>query len=436
MIYLYRLLFLPLLCLALPRYLSRMIRRGGYMAMMKGRFGLGRHLGIPLPGTRRIWVHAVSVGELQAIDPVIRDLAAREGTEVVLTVTTSTAYALAQSKLATVCADIRPFPLDFWLFSAMAWRRIHPNFCLLMEGELWPEHLHQAYSRSVPVLVANARLSDRSWRRYRRFMGPARALLFRKVSLILAGNRQDAERFRLLGLCNVRYSGQLKCDVPVEPRLSAKEKEALRDKLFPGLAAETIVLLGSSTWPGEEEFLLALLGEMRKARDVRLLLVPRHAERGPEIAKLLEASGLPRYWRSRGGEVPAGTIVHLADTTGELRVLTQAADLAFIGKSLPPHTEGQSPIEAAALGVPVVMGPGMANFRDVSRAMAESGAAFRTTDADEARAKLLLLAADEKLRKKMGEKAAEWFLSQRGARRVTIESVETLYNLPSPLSLP
>lgn len=436
MIFLYRLLFLPLLFVALPRYLSRMLRRGGYMAMMKGRFGFGKHLGIPLPGVRRIWVHAVSVGELQAIDPIIRELAKKPDTEIVLTVTTSTAYALASEKLKGVCADIRPFPLDFWFFSAAAWRRIRPNLCILMEGELWPEHIHQAYARTVPILVANARLSDRSWKRYQKFLPCARALIFRKLSLILAGNRQDAERFRGLGLCNIRYAGQLKCDAPVEPRLSDAEKSALRAKLFPGISTETLVLLGSSTWPGEEEFLLCILRDLRKSGDARLLLVPRHAERRDEIAKVLDATGFSWHWRSRGGEPAPGTLVHLADTTGELRVLTQAADFALIGKSLPPHTEGQSPIEAAALGVPSVMGPGMSNFRDIARGLTESGASLRAADANDARELLLRLAGNASLRADMKKNALDWFQSQRGAKRVTLESVETLYNLPSPLALP
>ena len=240
MILIYRLLYLPLMFLALPRYLSRMFRRGGYMAMMSGRFGMGKNLGFPLPGTRRIWVHAVSVGELQAIDPIVRELAKAPDTEVVLTVTTSTAYAMANDKLKSVCADIRPFPLDFWLFSASAWKRIRPNLCILMEGELWPEHIHQAYRRNVPLLVANARLSDRSWKRYSMLATTARCLIFRKISLILVGNKQDAARFEKLGLRNIRYAGQLKCDMPVEPRLDAAQKTELRAKLFPGIKESTI----------------------------------------------------------------------------------------------------------------------------------------------------------------------------------------------------
>jgi 3-deoxy-D-manno-octulosonic-acid transferase len=431
MILIYRLLFLPLLIVALPRYLARMFRRGGYMPMMRGRFGLGKCLGFPLPGTRRIWVHAVSVGELQAIAPIIETLAKMPDTEVVLTVTTSTAYALANERLKSVCTDIRPFPLDFWPFSVGAWRRLRPNLCILIEGELWPEHIRQAYKRNVPVLLANARLSDRSWRRYQKVLPIARSLLFKKLSLVLAGNVQDARRFEMLGLRNVRYAGQLKCDAPVEPRLTPDERAALRAKLFPGMGPDSLVMLGSSTWPGEEEFLICVLQQVRKERDVRLLLVPRHAERGGEVAKILDACSIVWHWRSHGGDVPEGALVHLADTTGELRILTQAADFAFIGKSLPPHSEGQSPIEAAALGVPSVMGPGMSNFRDISRGLAEAGAAFHATNAEDASAFLQRLSNDATLRAEMSAKAKAWFEAQRGAKRITMESIQMLYSLPS-----
>lgn len=430
MIFLYRLIFLPLLILALPRYLVRMFKRGGYMAMMRGRFGLGKALGYPLPGVRRVWVHAVSVGELQAITPIIQDLAKQTDTEVVLTVTTSTAYALANDKLKSVCVDIRPFPLDFWAFSVAAWKRIRPNLCILMEGELWPEHIHQAYIRNVPVLLANARLSDRSWKRYQKVLPIARSLLFKKISLVLAGNVQDSRRLEMLGLRNVRYAGQLKCDAPVEPRLSPDERKELRSKLFPGIGPDSLILLGSSTWPGEEEFLLCTLKEARTKQDVRLLLVPRHAERRDEVAGLLDASGIPWYWRSKGGEVKEETLVHLADTTGELRTLTQAADFAFIGKSLPPHGEGQSPIEAAALGVPAVMGPGMSNFRDIARGLAEAGAAMRSSDAESASNILLSLAENSARRTEMSARASAWFNAQRGARKTTLAAVEELYALP------
>lgn len=427
MILLYRLLFLPLLLLALPRYLGRMFRRGGYMEMMRGRFGLGRDLGRPGEGLRRVWVHAVSVGELQAIMPIVESLCKRMDTQVVLTVTTSTAYAIARQKLGATCLDIRPFPIDFWPCSAAAWRRIRPDLCILMEGELWPEHVHQARRRKIPLMLANARLSDRSWKRYKKWLPLARSLVFNKVSLILAGNRQDAARFEKLGLKSVRYAGQLKCDMPLGPALDAAERAKLRNALFPNLPDKALVMLGSSTWAGEEAFLVGLLKEMRESgADLRLLLVPRHAERRDEVAKLLDESGLSWHWRSRSKNVAEGTIIHLADTTGELRLLTQAADFALIGKSLPPHREGQSPIEAAALGVPSVMGPGMSNFRDVAAGLCEAEAAYQAANAENAAELLKALANDAALRAKTSARAVEWFASQRGARDLTLKAMDEL----------
>jgi 3-deoxy-D-manno-octulosonic-acid transferase len=427
MIFIYRLLFLPLLIVALPRYLGRMFKRGGYMAMMSGRFGLGKNLG-PVPqGKRRVWVHAVSVGELQAITPVIEDLVKRPDTEVVLTVTTSTAFALANEKLKAKVLDVRPFPLDFWLFARGAWKRIRPDLLVLMEGEMWPECLHQAAMRKVPVLLANARLSDRSWRRYQKFMPLARPMMLARTSQVLAGNEQDAKRFELLGVKNVVYAGQLKCDTPIEPRLSPEERESLRKSLFPGMRVQTLVLLGSSTWAGEEEFLVNFVKKARNdGQPVRLLLVPRHAERREEVAKIIGAAGFTWHWRSKGGEAPEGTIIHLADTTGELRKLTQAADAAFIGKSLPPHGEGQSPIEAAALGVPSVMGPGMSNFRDIARGLCEAGASTRASDAEDAALRLNELLLDAEKRGNMARNATAWFASQRGARQKTLDAIEKL----------
>jgi 3-deoxy-D-manno-octulosonic-acid transferase len=427
MIFLYRLLFLPLLVVALPRYLGRMFRRGGYMRMMRGRLGLGRWLPAPPKGVRRVWVQAVSVGEFQAVAPVIEELCRRGDRQVVLTVTTSTAYALALEKFSGVCLDIRPFPLDFWACSAAAWRRIRPDISILMEGELWPEHLRQAQVRGVPVMLVNARMSDRSWRRFRRFEFPARRLVLERLTRILAGNEQDARRFELLGAENVSYAGQLKCDAPVAPLLDAGAKKALREELFPALPEGALVVLGSSTWPGEEAFLVRALLQLRVGGlDVRLLLVPRHAERRTEVAQVLDASGLAWHWRSKGGAVREGAIVHLADTTGELRRLTQAADFAFIGKSLPPHGEGQSPIEAAALGVPSVMGPGMSNFRDIARGLAESGSSLRAGDEAEATVLLSKLATDPALRAEMSAKAVAWFQSQRGARKRTLDAIDAL----------
>ena len=429
MIYLYRLLFLPMLIFALPYYLRRMVKRGGYGRTMKARLGLLPKLPPPARGVRRIWVQAVSVGELQAIAPVVEELARTPGTEVVLTVTTSTGWDLAQKRLAGVCRLITAFPLDFWPCSASAWRRIMPHLTLMMEGELWPEHLHQARRRGVPVILANARLSDRSFHRYCRMLPLAADLMLKPLTLVLAGTAQDAQRFERLGLpaARLRFIGQLKCDVPIEPQLSQGQRQELRHELFPGLQPSSLVLLGSSTWPGEEAFLLDVLRSARdECGDVRLLIVPRHAERRDEVARLLQSQDLPWQLRTQEKAGRAGTIVYVADTTGELRVLSQAADVAFIGKSLPPHREGQTPIEAAALGVPVVIGPGMSNFRDISQSLREAHAAVQAYDKRSVKSCLLELLRNPERRRALAARGREWHAAQRGARAATLDAVETL----------
>lgn len=434
MIYLYRALFLPLFIVALPHYLKRMLRRGGYGATMRGRLGLAPRLGTPAEGVRRLWVQAVSVGELQAITPVVEELLRTPGTQVVLSVTTSTAWELARKRFKGTGVTLTPFPLDFWPCSVLAWRRLQPHLILMMEGELWPEHLHQARRRGVPVVLANARLSDRSYRRYRRFRAFARSLMLKPLTLVLAGNAQDAERFERLGLQphRLRFIGQLKCDIPMEPTLDATERAGLRHALFPSMGTDGLILLGSSTWPGEETFLLEVLDEAREeCGDVRLLLVPRHAERRDEIVHLLEAQDLPWQLRSREREGHPETVVYVADTTGELRVLTQAADTALIGKSLPPHTDGQTPIEAVALGIGTVMGPGMANFRDVAQSLRESHAAIQAFDRESVKACLLELLRNPDRRRQLGVRGREWHAAQRGARGATVAAIEQLMGAPA-----
>lgn len=425
MIVLYRLLFLPLLAVALPYYLLRMFRRGGYADGFSHRFGR-----IPVPprrdGVKRLWIQAVSVGEIGAIEPLLRELAKRPDIEVVLTTTTSTAYAIAREKLAGLTVARGVFPLDFAPFSAAAWKRIRPDAVVLTEGELWPEHLHRAKKSGVPAILVNARLSDRSFRRYSK-VRPLAARLFGKLDVILAGSAGDLDRLLSLGVSREKAScsGNLKCDVDVGAAPDEMEKRTLFTELFGECPAiRPLVLIGSSTWPGDEELLLDLAPRLREQnRDVRLLIVPRHAERRDAIAALPQLAGMNAYFRSKHRSAPGPRDVCIADTTGELRRLTRAADLAFIGKSLPPNEGGQTPIECALLGVPQVFGPSMSNFRDISRGLVETGAAVRAPGAAGAGDAILALCRDSGARKTMSEAATRWSVANRGATARTLAAI-------------
>lgn len=419
----YRLLFLPLLLAASPYYIWRMARRGGYGRGLAERLGFLPRLPAKTPGRRRFWIQAVSVGEVEAIGPLLAELT-RDGLgEVVLSTTTSTGLRVARERHAASCLAIVSFPVDFWPCSAAAWRRIQPDLAVLTEGELWPEHLlGQAVARGVPAALVNARISDRSFARHRRLPGVARRLLG-AFAWIGAGSEEDARRLRELGAPAAEVTGNLKFDVAADGALPGPERAALRAELGFGDNPGATVLLGSSTWPGEEELLLGVVGRLRRdGLDARLLLVPRHAERRGEVRDLAVRAALPFHQRStQGARAEPGTVVHLADTTGELRRLTRAADLAFCGKSLEPHEGGQTPVECAAAGVPVVHGPRMTNFRAICAGLGAAGAARMGEGAPEVAALLQALATDGKTRQEMGAAGMAWHAASRGASRRTAE---------------
>lgn len=428
MIWLYRLLYLPGLLLGLPYYLIRMWRRGGYARGFHHRFGYFPDLGAVAVGKQRIWLQAVSVGEMLAIQTIVNHYSKQPDIELVITTTTSTGYveALKRYKDKALCIGI--FPLDFWLCSRTAWRRIRPDVLILTEGELWPEHLHQAARRKRPIFLINARLSDRSFQRYRKIRNIAKRLL-QKFTEIYAASERDRKRFLDLGCAPdmVTLTGSIKFDVEVRPLLDPVARENLRHSMgFSDRTQQTpFVLVGASTWPGEEVALLKTQAAMRdRGVDCRLLLVPRHAERGSELARLLAKQTLRWAQRSKGISVAEGPLeIYLADTTGELPNLMQAGDLAFIGKSLPPNSGGQTPIEAAGLGIPILMGPNMTNFREVACSLAENGAAQYVTQEDVLIEKTFQVYSDQGLRRSMQNSGTTWHQANRGSSERILEKI-------------
>ena len=416
----YRILFPLLLIPALPYYIWRMLRRGGYGTGFSQRLGFFPKVGPKTPGKRRYWIQAVSVGEMEAIGPLLRQIKATGKAEIILTTTTSTGFRLAQDRYADVADRIGIFPTDLWPCSALAWSRIRPDAVILVEGELWPEHLAQARAHGVPAYLINGRISDKSFARHQRFPRLSAYVLghFQKIA---AGSEEDVRRFRALGF-TATLTGNIKFDVASDAPMSVAERSQLRAELGFGTDPGTVVLLGSSTWKGEETLLIHCVRELREAgADIRLLLVPRHSERRTEVATEASASGLSWHQRSTGGAVaPADTIIHLADTTGELRRLTRAADLALCGKSLSPHEGGQTPVECAAAGVAIVYGPRMSNFRDICRGLEQAKAALKAKDSSELTAQLTRLAQDASERSEMGRNGAAWHQSNRGATERTL----------------
>lgn len=432
MIWIYRLLAPLLFVLALPYYLHRMWKRGGYDGSTSQR--LGRNLNPPprQPGRLRVWVQAVSVGELGGVEPLLRELARDECYEFVLTTTTSTGQALARKRMEDLCSWIGWFPLDFLPSARSFWKQMLPDAVLLMESELWPEHLRQAEKRGVPVYLVNARLSDRSFKRYSMFKGPARSLALNHLRLILASSVRDAERWRTLSPASrIVETGNLKLHrAPVDDKVRlAKREQLLRefgagDNLPAGNAP--LVLFGNSTWPGEEETLLDIqMRAVASGIDCLLVLVPRHAERREELRPLLETRNVSHHFRSEKPQAPSGTQVYVGDTTGELFTLLHAADVVFIGKSLPPNTGGQNPIEAVSLGLPVVFGPNMSNFHDISQSLLQNGMARAVRDAEDCASILLDLLNDAGKRGASSLAARYWIEKQGDALKNTASVLRT-----------
>ena len=425
MIWIYRLLFPLMLLVLLPKQVARMRKRGGYERDWQQRFGkLGS---IPAKRGKRIWLQAVSVGELNAIGPLLAYLDAA-GVEIALSTTTSTGYALALEKYAEYCVKVFQFPLDWWPFSARAWAAIQPDLIVQMESELWPEHLHRAHSRKVPVILANARLSDRSFASYQKKPWLAKWLLG-YLDCALASSGEAKQRLEALGLpCErIELTGNIKLDVSVDPLLDAVSKITLLCEMgFTDVGPKPFVLMGSSTWPGEEAMLLDALKQLRVSNlDARLLIVPRHAERKEEIAQLLkqEADAGSYHFRSDAKQARPGTLIYIGDTTGELTRLSQVASIVFIGKSLPPNDGGQTPIEAAALGLPILYGPAMSNFREACRELEARSAALHLDDAAACQQAILQLAQSQQQRMQLAQAAKAWHSDSQGATQRAMDKI-------------
>jgi 3-deoxy-D-manno-octulosonic-acid transferase len=402
-------LLLPMIALKLW---LRSKREPGYAKRLGERFG-----GYALQASRRlIWVHAVSVGEVRASVPLVRALQTAYPDHVVLVtcMTASGREAIEQAYGESVLAAFLPYDYPF------AVRRFvdhfRPAFGILMETEVWFNLLAECRRRSVPVVLANARMSAGSARGYRRLSSLSRPA-FESLAAVCAQSEPDANRIAGLGAHRVSISGNLKFDVQPDPRLLGMGAELKR------LAGGRNVLVLASTREGEEALLLASFKDKLPVGTL-LVLVPRHPQRFEEIASLLAASGWPFARRSRA-ESLADVRVLLGDTMGEMAAYYAAADVTVIGGSLLPYG-GQNLIEASAIGVPVIVGPHMHNFSEATRLAVECGAAMQLADAGEVARAALSLLQDPERRAAMGKAGIEFCAAHRGATERHLAAIERL----------
>ncbi len=414
-----RRLYTTALYLLLPIVLGRLAWRGlrnrGYWYRWGERFGF-----FPAPKLRDpIWVHAVSVGETLAAAPLIRELLVRyPERSLVITTTTPTGSERVRALFGEQFVGQpggRVFHVYFPYDLPGAVRRFldktRPGLALVMETELWPNLFYCCARREIPVVIANARLSPRSARGYAKLGGLVRDTLD-DISLIAAQGEGDAERFRGLGAPadKVTVMGNLKFDLHLPGDLEDRA-EVLRRQLGTNRA----VWVAASTHEGEDEQVLDAFARLRERRpDTLLLLVPRHPERFARVASLARRRGYDVVLRSEGRPCDAGTAVFIGDTLGELMLFYAAADVAFVGGSLVP-TGGHNMLEPAALGVPVVFGPHLFNFADISRALLEMGGARQVEDSGELAEVVAELLDDPARRAEMGEAGRRLVAANRGA---------------------
>lgn len=427
--WIYNVVFVTGFTLLLPRYLWRMYRRGGYARGFVQRFGVYHdEVVTKLADRPRIWVHAVSVGEifiaLRFIEVYRRT---HGGVAFVLTTNTSTGHRIAEARLH---ADdvLLYFPLDLPCFVKRVLNRVRPLALVLTECELWPNLVHIADQRNIPIALLNGRMSDRSYRGYRICPRLFRNLL-RRFSLVLVQGGQDAARFGYLGARPERTHvfGTAKYDVASrDTSKAALMREILNTAGFP---ADAPVLVGGSTWPGEERALLEIYGRLQATVPaLKLVLVPRHFERAAEVAKELQALDVRYARRSRlepgtRGREPVDVL--LVDSTGELVGVYAHAAVIFVGKSLLGRG-GQNIIEPALFGKPVLFGPHMENFPVVARNFLEADAAIQVSCQAELEARIGELLADPAAAKALGERAAACVAAQRGCVKRSVDEVRKL----------
>lgn len=406
--------YAALMRLLAPLYLLRLWWRGrsepGYRQHWAERFGwYGRHPDRCVGGW--IWVHAVSLGETRAAAALIQEMY-RQDPRLSLLLTHGTATG-REAGAALLGAGGRQvwLPFDTPGATRRFLRHFRPRVGVLMETEVWPSLLMAAARERVPVLLANARLSEKSLRRGERLA----ALLVpaaKRLRLALAQTSDDADRLRLMGVARVEVCGNLKFDVQPDERLLE------RGRIWRVRSARPLVL-AASTREGEEAELLRVWLRRAGPTYARLLIVPRHPQRFDAVASMVRAAGLLLSSRSRWpvdepGADDVGSDIWLGDSLGEMPAYYAAADVALLGGSFAP-LGGQNLIEAAACGCPLVMGPSTYNFEQAASLALQAGAARRSVDMDAAVACALELVQDKAACKQMAEAAVAFASRHRGA---------------------
>jgi 3-deoxy-D-manno-octulosonic-acid transferase len=415
-----RRLYTAVLYLLAPLVLLRLVWRGlrapGYWRRWPERFGAIR----PAVGAQVIWIHAVSVGEVQAVAPVVRALLERHPQySLLLTTVTPSGSAQVAGLFADQVAHLFA-PWDLPGAVARFLERVRPQLAIVMETELWPNLFHACSHAGIPLLLVNARLSDRSMAGYVRFRKLVGATLAATTEIVAQG-RQDARRFEVLGADSrkITVSGNLKFEQQLPAELP-EQAAALRREWGSGRP----VWIAGSTHAGEDELVLDVFRRIRKQLpDCLLVLVPRHPERFDAVTELARHRGYNTVVRSDRVLCQAATSVFIGDSIGELPLFYAAADVAFVGGSL-VHSGGHNLLEPAAAGIPVITGPSVFNFTDISELLVRAGACRIVESTTELEVAVLQWLQDTEARRHAGQQGRDVVAENRGALEAAMLIIE------------
>jgi len=444
----YNVLFVFGYLLMAPGFLLRMTRRGGYRRHFRhrlGRYGVvtrERMAGQAKAGTtprgndRPVWIHAVSVGEVYVAWQMMHALRAKlPGTRFVLSTTSSTGWREAEKRIHA--EDVLIYnPLDFPFCVRRALDAIQPRALILTESEIWPNLIRACGRRGIPLFLVNGRISDRSAPRYRllRFwFGP----VLRQFTLLLMQSELDRQRLLDAGAeaARVVVTGSIKFDVARRDPAKEQMAAALLNQLDMG--AGRAILLGGSTWHGEEEVLLGIYRKLQpQFPDLRLVLIPRHFERGDAVAAAITAAGFTCIRKSLldAGVEPAATganAVLLVNTTGEMMGFYAHAAMIFVGKSLCAHG-AQNMIEPCLCGKATLVGPFTENFRPVMTDLLAAQAIVQVPDAAGLEREILALLADPQRREALGKRAAAAVQRRRGVIGRCADLISSAFGVDMP----
>jgi 3-deoxy-D-manno-octulosonic-acid transferase len=424
---LYNILFLVFFALSSPYYFFRLWRRGNWQRGFGQRFGqYDTKLKQSITNRHIIWMHAVSVGEMNVCMQLIRALEPRlPNVKFIVSTTTTTAMAELQKKLPPHIGKIY-YPIDRRKIVGRALNIIHPDAIILVEAEIWPNFIWRARGMGIPLFLVNARLSDRSFPRYKKY-GFLFRQLFGSFTGVGAQNEIDARRLQEVGCrpAAIHNVGSLKFDAA---RLEGRRTLDVPAMLAQfGVPANAPIIVAGSTHDGEEAILGRLFLNLRqKFPDLFLIIVPRHFERAKEAASDLTKQGIKFFYRTELNPdtkfEPGELDCLLVNTTGELRYFYEHATVVFVGKSLTAKG-GQNPIEPAALGKTVVFGPQMQNFADVVKIFLAGDGAVQVDDVAELEKTIGELLSDAARREELGRNGQRIVKEHQGATERTVEMI-------------